>query len=426
MIISYDIKKPLENIINIINNSLQNIQGVALIHGSASNLNTFFYVSDIDVELWLRFQENKKEVYDNFLNVIDLMIKNNMYFNSLLAGVDERFNIDAYLKKDGTIANYNPILIKEQYNNLYKKKIISKVELDEILSYVIENPTLILFKKLKNKIKSDYTLSWSLDEIKTGKKTFKKKKFLLYDLFLKYVFISSFIFEYSVGNYISFDLAFRIFNLSDKYKTLTPPNKYTIYDFLIDKTDIYGEISRRTTSFYYESLFRNYVQGKYLKMIKRLRSMLGEYIFRPEIIDIINNNLNKQFKEYRYQKLLKKLRYDIQQFTKSKKISCLNQLKNRIETIIFLIKYKPEIEIKRIVIELLKDSHNYCEYFPENVKNIYNILNNYDKNKLIIELNIFQNILFKYLNNLALPKLIEYLNRLQFLLPFNLQLPLSE
>ena len=426
MITSYSIKKPLHEIINIINEYPRYIQSVALVHGSASKLNKFFYVSDIDVEYWMRFQENKKELYQNFLDVIQLMIQNNMYFYSLLTGIDDRFIVDAFLRKDGTISNYDPVKIKKQYNNLYSKKIITKEELNDILKYVTNKPTLISIKKMKNKIKDNYTLSWSLDEIKKGKKTFKKKKFLLYDLFMKYVFISNFIFEYSVGNYISFDLTFRVFNIPDKYTTLCPPKGYTQYDFLIDKSNIYGEISRRTTSFYYESLFRNYVQEKYLKMIKRLRSMLGEYIFRPEIIDIINNNLNKQFKEYKYQKLLKKLRYDIQQFTKSKKISCLNQLKNRIEIIIFLIKYKPENEIKKLVIELLKDSHHYCEYFPENIKNIYNILNNYDKNKLIIELNIFQNVLFKYLNNLALPKLIEYLNKLQFLLPFKIKLPLPK
>lgn len=426
MITSYAIKNPLQKIINIINRHPRSIQSVALVHGSASRLNKFFYVSDIDVEYWMRFQENKKELYQNFLDVINLMIQNNMYFHSLLTGIDDRFIIDAYLRKDGTISNYNPIKIKKQYNDLYSKKIITKVELNGILKHITDKPTLISFKKLKNKIKDNYTLNWTLDEIIKGKKIFKKKTFILYDLYMKHVILSNFVFEYEVGNYVLFDLAFRIFNLPEKYTTLYPPHGYTQYDFLIDKSNIYGEISRRTTSFYYESIFRNYIQGKYLKMIKRIRSMLSEYIYRPNIINIVNHNLNKQFKEYKYKDLLKKLRYDIQKFTKSKKISCLNQLKNRIDTIIILTEYKPELEIKRLTINILKDSNKYCEYYPESVKDLYNILNNYDKSKLITQLKKFKKKLFEHLNELALPYLIEYINRLQFILPFKLVLPLPD
>ena len=99
-------------------------------------------------------------------------------------------------------------------------------------------------------------------------------------------------------------------------------------------------------------------------------------------------------------------------------------LLTKIKIIIILIEYKPELEIKRLVINLLNDLKETCNYYPDNVKNIYNVLNKYNKNNLIDELKEFQRILFNHLNELALPELVNYLNRLQFLLPFKLKLPL--
>ena len=425
MITSYDIKKPLQKIIRLINSYPRNIQSVALVHGSASQLNQFFYVSDIDVEYWMRYQENKEELYQNFLDTIRLMIKNNMYFNSLLTGIDDRFSIEGTLRKNGSISNYYPTQIKEQYNNLYIKKIINKEERDSILMYVTDEPTLILFAKLKHTIQNNYTVIWTFDEIEKGTKIFKKRTFELYELFMKNVMLSNFVFEYKEGNYVLFDLAFRIFNFPKKYHTLHPLAGIPQYDFLIDNANIYGEISRRTTLFYYESIFRNYVQRKYLKIIKRLRSMLSEYVFRPNIVDIVNHNLNKQLKKFKYKKILLQIRKDIQIFTKSTKIACLNQLKNRIESIIILTEYKPELEIKRLTVSLLQDSHKYCIYYPDHIYDIYNILKNYNKNNLITQLKKLNAELFKDINELSLPKLIKYFDRLHFLLPFKkLVLPL--
>lgn len=426
MILSTDIKEPVKNILNTLNNYPRDIQSVALLHGSASKLDTIFYISDVDVEIWMRFQNNKKELYENFIRIIDLMIDNNMYFNELITGIDNRFEIKSYLRKDCSIFDYNPIEIRKQYNNLYKKKIINKKELLEILKYVKDKSNLIYFKKLKLETKKLGNIIWSLDEIKKGYKIFRKKKYILYDFFMKKVFLSNFIFEYEEGNYVLFDIAFHVFSFPDKYKTLNPPLGEQQYNFLIDNSEIYGEVSRRSTSFYYDSFFRNYVKGKYLKMIKRLRSMLAEYVFRPDVVNIINNDMNKKFKNPKYKSLLHRTRKDIQIFTKSKKISCLNQLKNRLDIIILLTKYKPDMEIKRLIIDVLNDSKEICDYYPDNVKEIYNNLKNYNKKDIVKELEEYSRILFNHLNEISLPHLIKYIDRLQFLLPFNIILPLPK
>jgi hypothetical protein len=160
-------------------------------------------------------------------------------------------------------------------------------------------------------------------------------------------------------------------------------------------------------------------------MLKRLKSLLTEIYFRPDIIDIINHNLNKKIKEDKYKNLIKNTRNDINNFVKSKKIACINQLKSRIDTIIILTKYKKELEIKRLIIETLNDLKESCNYYPDNINKIYNILNNYDKNNMISKLIEFKNILFKNLNDTSLEYLKIYINKLQFLLPFTLELPIK-
>ena len=424
MIISTDIKIPLDNILNLINNYKSDIQSIALVHGSSSQLNKVFYVSDIDIEYWMRYENNKKNLFKNFNDIVNLLLKNNMYFVNLIAGNDDRFNFDFDIRKNGEVINYDIKKIRKQFNILYDKNIINEKDLEKIMEYSVDNPTLISCKKLEIVINEYKKIQWTLEEIKKGEKIHYGKKFKLYDVFMVDVFLSIFVFEYSKGNYILFDFVFHIFSLSDNFKNLSGNSK-KIYDLLINNSKLYGETSRKTTLFYYDSIFKNYVKGYYLKMLKRLKSLLTEIYFRPDIIDIINHNLNKKIKEDKYKNLIKNTRNDINNFVKSKKIACINQLKSRIDTIIILTKYKKELEIKRLIIEALNDLKESCNYYPDNINKIYNILNNYDKNNMISELIEFKNILFKNLNDTSLEYLKIYINKLQFLLPFTLELPIK-
>ena len=426
MIISTDIKIPLNDILKKINNYQRNIQSIALIHGSSSQLNKVFYVSDIDVEYWMRYQNNKQILFNNFNDMINLLLKNNMYFSDLIAGNDDRFHVDFKIRKDGSIINYDSKKIYNRINSLHKEKIIDEKDFKKLMEYVIDNPTLISAQNLESTINYYRQIHWTLDEIKKGEKIYYKKNFKLYDLFMTSVFLSNFVFEYSKGNYVLFDLAFRIFSLSDNFKNLIPPsNKMSVYDLLVNKADIYGEISRRTTSFYYNSIFKNYIIGHYLKILKRLKSLLGEIYFRPDIVNIVDNNLNKQMKKPKYRKLIKNVRDELTNIIKSNQIACLNQLKNRIDTIVILTKYKEELEIKRLIIEMLNDLKNTCGYYPDNVNKIYNILNNYDKDNMIFELKELKKIILNHVNNIALKYLHIYIDKLQFLLPFKIELPIK-
>lgn len=424
MITSYDIKDPLTNIIRTINSRKRNVQSILLAHGSSSKIDRKFYVSDIDVEYWIRFQNNKKDIYEHILDTVNFLIKNNMYYHDFIAGVDDRFEFNIDIKKDGSMIGYDYKKIKNEINKMKKDKIISNDEYKDINKFIVKDPDIIIFNKLRVLLRDLKDIHWTYDELISGKKIVRGKTFILYDLLMKSVFRSSFVYEYKKNNYVLFDYAFRIFFMDEKYETLKPPPNVRQYDFIINYTKIYGEVSRRTTNFYYESLFRNYVQGKYLKMIKRIRSLFGEYIFRYDIKNNINKNINKHFKDIKYRIFLLNIRKEIEQFTKNVKISCLNQLKNRIEGIIILTKYKEELEIKRLTIELLNDCKNTCGYYPDNIDKIFNILKKYNENKLIDELTIFRKILFKHLNDISLPFLIKLYNKLEHLLPFKIVLPL--
>ena len=443
MIISTDIKEPLQNIVDKINNFPRDIQSVLTIHGSSSVIKDKFYVSDIDCEYWLRYQNNKKKLFSHMLETIDFLLKNNMYFSNLMTGNDDRFNIECRIKKDGSIINYDSKKLKTKFNNLYLDKTITKDELNKLLKYCIDKPTIKSFENLKVLINKYSEINWKLEEIKKGHKLFRNKKINIYDLFMKIIFLSNFIFEFEKGKYILFDLAFKAFDFPKKYKTLKPPNNMSQNSFLInnirqnsflinnirqtsfliDNSKIYGENDRNTTYIYYRGMFKNYVKGKYLKMLKRLRSLLTEVLFKSHLIDPINHNLNKELRNPINQKLIKKIRYEIKKFTKNERISCLNQLKNHVDTIIILMNYKNELEIKRLIIELFNNSKIFCNYFPPNINKIYEFLKKYDREKMTEELLEFKKIMFQYLNSISLPELQKHLYSLKHLLPFVLELP---
>ena len=78
-----------------------------------------------------------------------------------------------------------------------------------------------------------------------GYKTFRKKKIQLYDIFMTTIFLSNFVYEFSKGRYVLFDLAYRVFSLPEHFKTLNKPpesKKTTLqyhYDLLIYKINKY-------------------------------------------------------------------------------------------------------------------------------------------------------------------------------------------
>jgi len=45
------------------------------------------------------YQNNKEELLEHSLKIIDFLLKNKLYFDETILGEDERFKIDAYIEK---------------------------------------------------------------------------------------------------------------------------------------------------------------------------------------------------------------------------------------------------------------------------------------------------------------------------------------
>lgn len=429
MIISIELKEPLGRIIYKINNQKNNVQSIALVHGSSSSLDKKFYVSDIDVEYWLRYQDNKKDLYLVFQNTIDLLLDNKMYFSSFIAGEDDRFSFNFTIRKDGSLKGYDYKEITKRISDLNKNKVITKSQKEEILRHAKEEMDIVSFNKFELDLNKYKKIKWTLEELQKGEKIHFGRKFLLYNFFMKSVFLTNFIFEYSPGKYVPFEIVFTIFKLPETYVNLRPPPGVRQYDLLIDKTYIYGDKSGdmdgRTTYFFYESIFRNYVKERYLKVLKRLGSLLSEVYFKPHFVNSINHNMNKELKNPKNRKLIFYIRNEIKKISKRPEVSCLNQIGSRIDSVIVLSKYKEELEIKRLLVEIINDSKEVCGYFPYNIREIYETLKNYNTETLINELEEFGKLVQDKLNSIAIPYLQKYLDELKLLLPFTIKVPIK-
>jgi len=431
MLLFDEVKPCIENEMNILNEYIEksNIYGFYDIHGTFhhGNRKKLKYISDIDAECWIRFDNNLINIYKYIVKFITYITDNNYYFGSFLTGYDNRFIFNFKVKKNGNVINYDSNEIKKKIKILLDSKILNKDEYNNLIKYVKDNPTLINIEKFKLILEEYQLISWSLEDIKEGWKIHRGKKFILKDQILSRVIMTSFVLEYKKNNYCTFELNFHIYSMDKKYKnTIDNIKKYST---------LYGEYDRTTNIMYYEGIFKNYVQKKYLKVFKRLRSLLTTFLLydddgKSTSIDKSINTVNTTFeiiKNPKYIKFIKKTRYEMRNIMLNNRIACLNQIKSRIDNIIILMDYKKSLEIKKLIIELLKDIITCCEFDSDEIEKIHEILKNkYNKKILIDSLNKLKKDIFASANNLILPDLIKYYDLLKPLLPFKIILPLPE
>lgn len=423
MIISTDIKEPLDTLIAKITNSPKNIQSVFTLHGSSSQLNKPFFVSDIDMEYWMRYTNNTKDLIEECKRVFRIFSDEKMYFVKMISGVDERFVFNSKIRKNGLIEDYDPSEIKKRFEKLYKDNIITKQEKDNLLEYVIDEPRLIEYMKFNLVLDSFKNIIWTIDEINQGYKKYRGIRYDLYkDIFMKDIFRITVIYEILEKKYVLMECIFHIFTLPSSIKTIPKENQYR---FLTDNATLCGEKQRNTTDFYYESIFRNYIRENYLKMLKRLRSLLTEVFFRRKE-SVENNNINKDLKDPRYKKLLFNVRKDIHTFTKSSVISCLNQVKNTIEIINILSPIIKKKELQNLIIRVLDDVTNTCDYNSEYIDIIKKSILNDSKDMIQEKLQTFHGIIFNRINELSIEPLKQFTKRIEFLLPYRLEIPIPK
>lgn len=373
------------------------------------------YVSDIDTTIYVK-NNNINDTTTFFQNGIKYFCEsNNFYMMEIKAGYDYRFDFGFIINKNGISYNYNAVDIRNSLNNLYADLIITKKELEEILEYVKDNPTFLEINTLYNYLKKYKNLFWTCDDIKNGKLEYRKKTFNFIDIVKNFVVIVRTVLEFEEGKYIIYETGFVSYTIKNEHKN----TNLSIYsnNIVIKK---YSDFALNQTKNLYYEVFKLYIRKRYFKLLKRLRSLLNFELFPKNSGDIYTKKLRDKKNKNKILNVINK----IDKLILNTELRCLSQIKEQIDIIIVLLKYKNELEIKRLLVNLLKNSITFCNYDIEtNIVNGYNLLNKkYNKDKIEILLEKYGNSIQNKINILIYPDLVEIYNDINYLLPFKLSL----
>jgi hypothetical protein len=300
--------------------------------------------SDIDLSEDFK-NDTDKTISKRIQLIIKKLLKTNYIILDIKSGIDpifiDKFNNLGTIKKHKVI-NYNYDATIQEIKELHQY--IDKQDYDDLLKLVKENPSLLQYFEMREKIRKIITLRWSPEEIIKGYKVIRNEKFYLYQslpLFITKIDIA-FIFN---GFYTEMSNVFIIKSATKYGLTFLP---------LSPKPDDYDSCIKYNLEEYM-------TYSKYLKAIKRLYSMAN------------HNNNNKLMV-----KLNKVLLSDI---------GILNKANNIIKTIINIIELGKNIDIKEINIQLdnLKPLLSNIYEFSFNEKKL-----DFDIDKIIKKFNLKQ------------------------------------
>lgn len=426
MILFDDVYDKAQQILEELRNymSKANLEGAVYYHGTfhGGKDKGLTYVSDIDGEYLIRYKDNNNDKIAKFAldSIQYITTKMGFYWKEYMVGIDPRFQFPFYVRKNGTVWQYNYDDIYDKLEENLENKIITEEEFEHITKYVVSDPSLADIEKLKLVLEPYMNLSWTYDQIISGKLHQRGMTFDFKEEIFKTSLRSSYVVEYDKGKYVSFDLAYRIFEIDELPKgSVDDPKVIGIYH---DKAKYINDRFGHTTLFLYEGIFKNYVQEKYFKILKRLRSLLSQYMFfKGE--DIFSITVERG-REPQYFMDIRGVREEIKKLSTDEIFSCINQLKNRVDDIIILTNFKPQLEIKRLVVTLLKNGINCCHLDKKFSEDLYKELKKkYNKENIIKALNTYKKTIFNYLNQLALPYLMEIYDKTEFMYPFKLTFP---
>lgn len=423
MYIYSECKDNINKNLDIINQiKMDNIKTLMRLHGTYASGRTL-YISDTDIEYFIKYEDDIKKIKAFFQYFIKELYSHKQFiFVKAISGLDDRFRFPFNILKNGTIIGYDYSMIKTRLDLLLKQSVINQNEYDNIMKYVVQKPTLITFEKLKLVLEDFNILFWTFDELSAGKKEYRGKTFTLEEtlLYPNFPTVLTSILEFDDNKYVDVDLS--MFLYINKVNTNSNITKNITFVEFDKNIILLNDITRvNTTQHYYHGVFKNYVQMKYLKLIKRIRSILSSYSFGAR------NTVNLTYEEGKnpkYKGLIFKIRNEISDYYNTE-IGIFNQIKNRIGDVIFLIGIKEEMQIKQLIVEILKDllTTSYSN------KSLLDEINNelkkkkYDKDKLKKLMKQLGEDVMKQMNDRALPFLIKIYNQIKFLLPFKLELP---
>lgn len=412
-------KKKIEEIINYIKSiKIKEFEDTMIFeHGSFAKCSSK-YLSDVDLEYFVKNDKSTILAKGIYKFIIELMENKKIIFKECLIGMDDRFDFNFYLEKNGSIHNYNYIELMKKLDKLKKDKIINKEEYDNLKINLVENPLLNQAAKLLKDLEELGLMKWTLDEIKKGDHIYRKKKFNLKDILYgqKPVIITSII-EFDENKFVNFDLSLIFYDLKNKNIKIDEIYEGKSSDNYII---LYNDPERNLgTTYIYFGIFTNYANKKYYKTIKRINTLLGSYVhLKYESI----SKIYEKGREFKYKYFLFDERKRIKEIF-STPLGLQNQIGHNIKITIYLLENNyDELLIKKQIINILNDflSINLYDNLIKDIKDVIS-KEKLDKNILIDKLNELHKFNFNNLNEKAFNYLKQIYDRIKFLLPFRLE-----
>lgn len=421
--------KPDSLVYSLLRNIINNFE----IHHSFAEHGTFASglvktVSDIDVTNYFNItnivknkknnnntknnNNNKNEIKQKIVNHIQNVVKtlpSNIIFHKLsLCGIDERFRFEKEVKINGEIIGYDYEKYKTKLDKLYKNGVLTKDEYGGLIGKLKKDANLDEMILFYEKVDKFFYINWSKKDILNGYIILRGDvKMNLDDALVMEEDDNNanslkLLLEYQNGKYIQIDCSYTFYK-KDK----------GIYKFINNKSRTKG------SQWTYYDIFKEKTKGRYLKTMKRLRTLLADYVF----------NENKTIKASQSQKgHLKKIRRDMRIIYETRP-SKLNVYRKNFDIAIILIetKERSELEIKKYLIDVIRIGtieYQYGDKLKTLVEKVekYKFNSKKSEDELINEINNVIKILYDEINELIKPELKQILSKLDYILPFKLDI----
>lgn len=133
------------------------------------------YPADIDMFEFYKgcctLKKASEEIADKFKTMAkNIKAKSNIYLGDFKAGIDHRYYVNVGKQNNKELFYYKPEAIRKRIIELRENKLYSETEANELLSKVIENPTIQEYSDLESALQKRYIVRWSLDEMIKGMK----------------------------------------------------------------------------------------------------------------------------------------------------------------------------------------------------------------------------------------------------------------
>lgn len=392
------------------------------LHGTFASKNVK-YISDIDMELHILYQNDKKQMINFIKTLIDKLVEDGFIFTNFLSGLDPRLNMPFKIMKDGSVKDYNQQIVKNIVINAVESGILTKNEEREISKYIIPNPNWEQAQKILNLIEDKNKIGWTMEEIEKGVKKHFGREFKLIDTIITENFpdVFTMIMPYDGNKYINVDITFMIVgfkNVEEGKRYFANNSTKNYIEYREGKIILNDRMREITTLHFYHGFFKNIVEMKYFKALKRLRTILANCLHKHvEKFD----NTNRKCKDNKYRHLIYNVREEIRELSNGE-LGAYNQFKNRLGILNYMMEQKllKELEMKEQMIIILKDLIEETNYMSETMISIDNELKN-KKFNIDKQMELWKKMekdITKEMNNRAYPLLVEYYKRVEFLMPF--------